>query len=245
MRKVCAKVVPKVLTDDQKSSRVEACQEVLDICDCDFHVLHNVITGDETWVFEYDLETQIRSAEWHTSASPCPKNARMSKSEVNVMLIVLFDMGGLVHHEFVPNGTTINVKLYVQVLKRLKRRVYRIQPDIADDWKHHHDNAPAHTAFLVTGFLTNSKVPMIPQLPYSPVVAPSVFFLFPRLKTPMKGHHFWTVDEVKEAYTKALKDIPDEAYHDASMPGNLAGSDVSKEKESILKPFNVFNRSNQ
>jgi hypothetical protein len=38
------------------------------------------------------------------------------------MLIVLFDMRGL-----------------VQVLKRVKGRVYRIRPDIADDWKRHHD----------------------------------------------------------------------------------------------------------
>ncbi|PNF33581.1 hypothetical protein B7P43_G14689 [Cryptotermes secundus] len=67
----------------------------------------------------------------------------------------------------------------------------------------------------MTHFLTDSKMPMVPQPPYSPDVAPPDFFLFPRLKTPMKGHHFGTVDEVKEACTKALKDILKEAYHDA------------------------------
>ncbi|PNF27361.1 hypothetical protein B7P43_G02438 [Cryptotermes secundus] len=41
------------------------------------------------------------------------------------------------------------------------------------------------------------------------------FFLFPHLKSTMKGHHFGTVDKVKEACTKALKDITKEAYHDA------------------------------
>jgi hypothetical protein len=30
----------------------------------------------------------------------------------------------------------------------------------------------------------------------------------------MKGHHFGTVGEVKEACTKALKEIPEEACHD-------------------------------
>ncbi|KAJ8953293.1 hypothetical protein NQ318_015875 [Aromia moschata] len=33
MRKVCAKFVPKVLTDDQKARRVETCQELLDTCE--------------------------------------------------------------------------------------------------------------------------------------------------------------------------------------------------------------------
>ncbi|KAJ8946156.1 hypothetical protein NQ318_004407, partial [Aromia moschata] len=33
MRKVCAKLVPKMLTDDQKARRVETCQELLDTCE--------------------------------------------------------------------------------------------------------------------------------------------------------------------------------------------------------------------
>ncbi|PNF16231.1 hypothetical protein B7P43_G15109 [Cryptotermes secundus] len=110
-RKVCTKLVPKVLTGDQKSRRVETCQELLDLCESDPHFLDNVITGDKTWVFEYDPETKRQSAEWHISASPCPKKGRMSKSKVKVILIVFFDIRGLVHLEFVPHGTTINAKL--------------------------------------------------------------------------------------------------------------------------------------
>lgn len=57
-------------------------------------------------------------------------------------------------------------------------------------------------------------MPTVPQPPYSPDVAlPGFFFL--RLKIPMKGHHFATVGKVEEACTKALKDIPKEAYRDA------------------------------
>ncbi|KAJ8934632.1 hypothetical protein NQ318_001680 [Aromia moschata] len=58
MRKVCAKLVPKVLTDDQKARRVETCQERLDTCEDDPAFLDDVITGDESWVFEYDPETK-------------------------------------------------------------------------------------------------------------------------------------------------------------------------------------------
>ena len=61
---------------------------------------------------------------------------------------------------------------------------------------------PAHCAFLVIRFLDDSKLPMILQLPYTPDVAPPDFLLFSRLKTPMKGHHFGTLDNVKKACTK-------------------------------------------
>ena len=68
---------------------------------------------------------------------------------------------------------------------------------------------------VLTRFLADSKVPTIPHPPYSPDVASPDFFLFPHLKTPMNGHHFRTVDKLKEACTKALKDILEKAYRDA------------------------------
>lgn len=131
-------------------------------------------------VFEYDPETKRQSAEWHTSGSPHPKNARMGNLMVKTMLIVFFDIRGLIHHDFVPCGTTVNAKFYVEVLKKLKQRVHCIHPDIADDWKLHHDNAPAHTTFLVIHFPADSKVPTVPHLPYSPDMAPPDLFLLPR-----------------------------------------------------------------
>jgi hypothetical protein len=73
-----------------------------------------VITGDETWTFEYDPETKRQSTEWHTSVFPKPKKAKMSKSKVKTML-VFFDVKGVVHKEFLPQGQTINAPYYVDV----------------------------------------------------------------------------------------------------------------------------------
>ena len=70
MRKVCAKLVPKVLTDKQKESRVSISRGLLDRVRGDPEFLQQVITGDETWVFEYDSEMKRRSTEWHTTESP-------------------------------------------------------------------------------------------------------------------------------------------------------------------------------
>jgi len=101
----------------------------------------------------------------------------MSKFKVKTMLIVFFDIKDIVHHEFVPPGQIVNAKSYVEVLKRLKRRVNRVRQDIAADWKWHHDNAPTHTAFLVNSYLTKAGIPTLPQPPYSPDVAPRTFFV--------------------------------------------------------------------
>ena len=80
IQKVCAKLVPKVLSDKQKENRVSISRELLDRVRGDPDFLEQVITGDETWVFEYDPETKRHSSEWHTTKSPRPKKAQMSKS---------------------------------------------------------------------------------------------------------------------------------------------------------------------
>ncbi|UYV80626.1 hypothetical protein LAZ67_19001076 [Cordylochernes scorpioides] len=48
---------------------------------------------------------------------------------------------------------------------------------------------------------------MMPQPPYSPDLAPCDFFLFPKLKRPMKGRRYATLDEIKTASKEKLKKI--------------------------------------
>ena len=86
MGKVCSKMVPKNLTTEQKANRRDVClgysgphlegaREP--------ELFSRVITGDESWILEYDPETKRQSREWHAANSPRPKKARMSKSKVN------------------------------------------------------------------------------------------------------------------------------------------------------------------
>ena len=53
-------------------------------------------------------------------------------------------------------------------------------------------------------FLVKNKIVTMPQPPYSPDVAPADFYLFPKLKTPMKGKHFATIEEIKEKSKQKL-----------------------------------------
>ncbi len=97
MRKICAKLVPKNLSVEQKANRLEMCQDLLGRLKIEPNFLDKVITGDESWVFDYGPETKRQSSEWHTKSSPRPKKARMSRSKVKTMIIVFFDNRGIVH----------------------------------------------------------------------------------------------------------------------------------------------------
>ena len=65
-------------------------QELLDRSNTDEIFLKNVITGDETWVYGYDVETKVQSSQWVGKSSPRPKKARQCRSNVKAMLIVYF-----------------------------------------------------------------------------------------------------------------------------------------------------------
>ena len=112
MKKLCAKFVPKNLTIEQKDNRKDMCLHLRERIQNYRNFLKNVITGEETWIFEYDPETKRQIKEWQTSASPLPKKARRSKSKIKSMLICFFDSEGIVHTEFVPQGHIVNQFYY-------------------------------------------------------------------------------------------------------------------------------------
>ena len=82
MRRVTAKFVPRLLTDAQKENRVTVTQEMFDRSNTDENFLKNVITGDETWVYGYDVETKVQSSQWMGKLLPQLKKACQSRSNV-------------------------------------------------------------------------------------------------------------------------------------------------------------------
>ncbi|KAL4112100.1 hypothetical protein QTP88_015948 [Uroleucon formosanum] len=208
MKKVCAKMVPKNLTIDQKFNRKEICSDTLKIIKDDPSFINNIITCDETWIFTYDPETKSQSMHWKTPTSPRMKKARMSKSKFKAMLIVFFDIKGIIFVEWVPSGQTVNQYYCKEVLIKLRERVRKKRPDLwKNGWVLHQDNAPAHSAFSIQRFLTEKKISVLQHPPYSPDLAPCDFFLFPKIKCFLKGTHFQTVDDVKMKTEKLLKGL--------------------------------------
>ena len=87
MSKMCAKMVPKKLNEEQKQRIVTIGQDLLERQD---DILGHFITGDEKWVYQYDPETKQQSAQWKTANSPQPKQLRQSKSRDKTVLPIFF-----------------------------------------------------------------------------------------------------------------------------------------------------------
>ena len=73
-------------------------------------------------------------------------------------------------------------------------------------WHFHQDNSPVHNSILVTDYLTKMGIKTVPQPPYSSELAPCDFWLFPKLR----GCHYETIEEMKEAVTKVIDTLTQE-----------------------------------
>ena len=87
------------------------------------------------------------------------------------------------------------------------RMLRRLQLWATEDWQLHHDNTPLHSlcSFTVFGEILHHPVT---QFPYSQDLVPCDFWLFPKLKSPLKGKRFQTLYEIQENTMRQLMVIP-------------------------------------
>jgi len=104
-----------------------------------------------------------------------------------------------------------------EILACLRDAVRRKRPElwVNQTWVLHHDNAPAHASLLIRGYLAKHQTPVVPHPPYSPDLAPADFFLFPKLKTTLKGRRSQTIEEIQENATIELRAISSNAFQEA------------------------------
>ena len=60
LRKICARWVPHLLTDEQKQSRV-ASQVIEKYDKCDPRRLEEIVTGDETWIYHFQPDSKAKN----------------------------------------------------------------------------------------------------------------------------------------------------------------------------------------
>ena len=61
-------------------------------------------------------------------------------------------------------------------------------------------------------FLTTKQITVLEHTAYSPDLAPSDFFLFPKIKKILKGRHFDDIDDIRSNITAGLKAIPQNQF---------------------------------
>jgi len=86
--------------------------------------------------------------------------------------------------------------------------MHKARPDLLGDGPLIlHDNARLHLGKAVTDLLSKYEWELLPHAPYSPDMSPSDFDLFPKLKEPMRGHRFSSLEEVSAAVTRAIREL--------------------------------------
>ena len=215
LRRVSAKFVLKLLTEQQKELRKEISEDMLDLANHEPEFIRTIITGDETWVYGYDSETKFQSSQWKHPESPRPKKAWQVCSNVKVTLTCFFFYSrDIMHYKYAPEGQTINEEYHRQVLHRLQEAVQRKQPYMwaAKNLQFHHDNAPAHSARMIHAFLAKNSMSLIRQAPYSADLARCDFWLFPKPKTILKGRRFQSRKGIMKKLMEELGSISEEEF---------------------------------
>lgn len=216
MRRVCARWVPRLLTDDQRAERVKICKALLRRAEREGEsFLDKIVTVDETWMHHFEPETKFQSSVWKHTDSPPPKKGLVKPSAGKVMHMVFFDRDGLVYDHSLPPHTTVTAQYYSSVLTSSFRRHLRSKrPDkVQHGWILHHDNAPAHTARLTKETLQEMNVEVLPHPPYSPDLAPCDFWLFPTVKNALRGRKFSSNEELNAAVRVKLRDLCSNGLH--------------------------------
>jgi hypothetical protein len=131
------------------------------------------------------------------------------------MLTVFFYSEGVVHYEFLPQGRTVNKEYYLEVMQCLREAVRKKRPVRGEriDGCSNMTTRP-HSSFLARDFLAKHATTVLPQPLYTLDLAPADFFLFPKLKSMLKGCRFESVEVIKTNSRAHLRNIPKTAFQE-------------------------------
>ena len=67
----------------------------------------------------------------------------------------------------------------------------------------------------IHSYLAKHRTSVVLHPPHSPNLAPADFFLFPKLKTTLKGCRFQTIEEIQENAIRELRAVTESAFQEA------------------------------
>jgi len=210
-RKVCARWVPRLLTEDHEGQRKAITSELLQrYRHKGDNFLLRIVTGDESWFHHFEPEMKRQSMEWRHLHSPSKKKAKTVPSAARVMGTDFWDAEGLILAEFLEPGQTITAARYVQTLHKLRRALCdkRLGRNIIIL----HDNARPHAARLTSEAIAKLGWEVLPHPFYSPDLAPSDYHLFGFVKDQLHGQHYETTEAIQKSVCQCLRMAGTEFY---------------------------------
>ena len=131
---------------------------------------------------------------------------------------VFWGAEGILFIDYLEKSKT-TVEYYSNLLTRLDETNSREKTRFAKEKKiiFHQDNAPAHKSVLAMGKLRDLHYKLLEHPPYSPDLAPSDFYLFPKFKLFLAGQLFSSNQETIAAVEEYFADLTKDHYKDRIM----------------------------
>ena len=170
--------MPHLLNDKQKQRRVRLASQVKEKYDkCDPRRLEEIVAGDGTWIYHFQLDSKAKVKVWVSSEGDRPVTAPRCKTLNHMLYAIFFDSKGPVLQIPVPKGSFVTGKFYRE--SALTQPVDFSQKRRPGTGVHGikllHDNTPAHKSATVQEYLRESGLDVLDHLPYSPDLSPVTF----------------------------------------------------------------------
>ena len=105
LRKVCARWVPHLLTEEQKNQRLKCARELLKTYKgCNSRVISNLLTGNETWVHMFEPQRRADKKR--------PSIAKRTISSKKMLYAIFFNSSGPVVQVPWPSGHAVTGRFY-------------------------------------------------------------------------------------------------------------------------------------
>ncbi|CAH1994001.1 unnamed protein product [Acanthoscelides obtectus] len=221
-RHVTYREVEAKLVSQQKAARVNWCTKTLDCFNSgNLKNMYSIVSGDESWIYSYELENKRKSAVWPTkvirSRSVLKKMVATFVSKAGHIAKIKNRLRGqefqspeeAVHIATLPlnEQITVTADWYTTIcLPKVITELRKINP--ARKIILHQDNASSHTAQKTRQYLTEENVKLMDHPPYSPDLGPNDFFTFPKIKNRLRGQRFQSPEEAVDAFKNAVLDLP-------------------------------------
>ena len=157
------------------------------------------------------------------------KKARQSHSKIKTMLTVCFDWKGVVHHEYVPPSQTISKEYYLNVLHHLRdAKLPKWSVTSMDNWWLAASSRQCACSCIgsYAEFLAKHQIAQVTQPPHNPDLVPCDFWLFPKIKSPLKWKRFQSLNEIQENTMGQLVVIETKDFADIFNNGRDSGRTV-------------------
>lgn len=133
MRKLSARWVPRLLTIDNKRTRLNHSKASLDLWNRnpnDF--VCRFVTVDKTWTHDNTPETKRQSKQWTSVGESAPKKAKSVRSAGKVMATVFWDAKRIILIDFLEKGKTITAAYYSELLTQFNAKLKETRPQFGE-----------------------------------------------------------------------------------------------------------------